>query len=60
MDRDRNIAMGLGSNTNAAAMSTSHIKRASFFEPDQIFLVTKETVMELSGTKIEAFNCIAI
>ena len=52
--------MALGSNTNAAAMSTSHIKRASFFEPDQIFLVTKETVMELSGTKIEAFNCIAI
>jgi hypothetical protein len=27
MDRDRDIAMGLGSNTNAAATLTNHIKR---------------------------------
>jgi hypothetical protein len=41
MERDRNIAMGIGSNTNAAATSTSRIKTASFFEPYQIFFDTK-------------------
>jgi hypothetical protein len=42
MDRDRNIAMGLGSNTNAAATIRNHIKTASFFEPYQIFFDTKQ------------------
>ena len=29
MDRDRNIAMGLGSNTYASATLTNHIKKGS-------------------------------
>jgi hypothetical protein len=37
MDRDRNIAMGLGPNTYAAAATlTNHIKRDSFFDPSEI------------------------
>ncbi len=45
--RDRNIAMDLGSNTNATATITSYIKKVCFFEPHQIFFGIKEIVIGL-------------
>jgi hypothetical protein len=53
VDRNRNIARGLGSNTYAHVTITSYIKR--LFEPYQIFFDTKEAPRELNGVKIEAF-----
>jgi hypothetical protein len=47
MGRDRNIAMGLGSNTNATATITSCIRKVCFFEPYQIFFGIKEIVIGL-------------
>jgi hypothetical protein len=47
MERDRNIAMDLGSNTNATATVTSYIKKVCFFEPYQIFFGIKEIVIGL-------------
>ena len=45
MERDRNIAMDLGSNTNATATITSYIKSVS--EPYQIFFGIKEIFIGL-------------
>jgi hypothetical protein len=52
MGRDRNIAMGLGSNTNTTATITSCIRKVCFFEPYQIFFGIKEIVIGLMAYRI--------
>jgi hypothetical protein len=55
MDRDRNIAMGLGSNTFAAATIIRSVESLSLSQIKYSLIRNKEAVIELNGTKIGAF-----